>query len=92
MAVQLELFPEYLPRACAPDFTEIEASRRGQSATPIQQPEVNWVEMFALFREILIALRKRLDAYFQTAEGQVVWRVLQALMQRPPLPAPRPGG
>ena len=58
----------------------------------VQQPEVNWTELFEKFRELLIAIRERVDAYFQTDEGQVVWRILQALMQRPPLPAPRPGG
>ena len=92
MAAQLELFPEHLPRACVPDFTEIEASRRGESAVRVQQPEVTWTELFEKFREFLIAIRERAHAYFQTAEGQVVWRILQALMQRPPLPAPRPGG
>ena len=92
MTVQLDLFPEHLPRACAPDFTEIEASRRGESMARVHQPEVTWSELFEKFREFLIAIRDRLDAYFQTDQGQVVWRILQSLMQRPPLPAPRPGG
>ena len=92
MAVQIELFPEYLPRVCAPDFTEIEASRRGRSVARIQQPEVNLAEMLATFREVLMTIRERLEAFFRTDEGQLLWRVIQALMQRPPLPAPRPGG